>query len=450
MNYFSRSFVGSLILGNILAAPVFAGKAVKMAITTAPQSVVVGKCSALVKIQAQDYYSNPTTVPVNTTIFFTGSSSSLKFYSNNTCTTAVSTLTMAAATGTKSFYFKGSVVGTQKIIVATYNYVDATQFEKILAAPSPTPTPTPTPLPTVSPTPTPIPTPSPTPPSTVGRPIPAPIYGVTLDDVADYIRPGEITSLKMMNKFPTARIVFDGGVSASYYVKPVQELRPYAYIMGEIADSVVMSGLSVSAYQSRAQSYVNTLGSNVDLWEIGNEVNGGWLGTYTEDKIQAAYNVVTAAKGATALTFFWEGEESDYCWDSPKNHMFTWINNMFQLDLPPNQRNPEREKLRLGLNYALVSWYPEGCYNIQPDWTSIFNKLAGIFPNSKVGFGEIGTAKPQYGSTYEINLINQFYPLAKNIPLPSSYVGGYFWWNFAEEMVPYTSTLFGVLNNAIK
>jgi hypothetical protein len=81
----------------------------------------------------------------------------------------------------------------------------------------------------------------------------------------------------------------------------------------------------------------------------------------------------------------------------------------------------------------------------------VYSKLASIFPNSKLGFGEIGTANPQGGSTYEVNLINQFYPLAKSVALPPAYVGGYFWWYFAEEMAPTNATiLFNALNLAIQ
>src|SRR6266446_8449278 len=39
-------------------------------------------------------------------------------------------------------------------------------------------------------------------------------------------------------------------------------------------------------------SYTQTLGNLIDIWEIGNEVNGNWV-------------------GSTALTFFYEGEPSE-------------------------------------------------------------------------------------------------------------------------------------------
>jgi hypothetical protein len=41
--------------------------------------------------------------------------------------------------------------------------------------------------------------------------------------------------------------------------------------------------------------------------------------------------------------------------------------------------------------------------------------------------------------------------MAKTVAgLPASYIGGYFWWYFAEEMVPWGTTLSSVLNTAIQ
>jgi hypothetical protein len=286
-----------------------------------------------------------------------------------------------------------------------------------------------------------------------GRSVPSPIYGVTLDDVS---KPAaEVNSLSQMAQVPTARIVFDAGVRPSYYLKPIQQLRNVAYIMGELVDSSYMRQYTVNQIASWTQSYTKALGNLVDIWEIGNEVNGNWLGSNTLAKIEAMYDVVSAQGGATALTFFYEGEpsESNNCIaaDHGGNDMFTWIRQQFQLNLPANQRSSETEKIRLNVNYVLVSWYPDQCPGETPNWPWVFGELANIFPNSKVGFGELGTANPQYGSSFEINEINKYYPMAKTTSgLPASYIGGYFWWYFAEEMVPWGAPLSSVLNTAIR
>jgi hypothetical protein len=68
---------------------------------------------------------------------------------------------------------------------------------------------------------------------------------------------------------------------------------------------------TISAVQSWTTSYVNTLGSLVDIWEIGNEINGNWLGSNAFGKMAAMYDIVAGKGGRTALTFFYEGETSE-------------------------------------------------------------------------------------------------------------------------------------------
>jgi hypothetical protein len=264
----------------------------------------------------------------------------------------------------------------------------------------------------------------------------------------------------MLVRVPTARIVFDTGEKPSHYVKAIQQFRPVSYIMGELIDSSYMTRYkTVSAVQSWTSSYTSTLGSLVDIWEVGNEVNGNWLSSQSNGadvlpKIEAMYDIVSNLGGATAITFFYEGEPSDpnncIAADHGGNDMFTWIKAQFQLNLPPAQRSAETEKIRLGLNYALISWYPDQCPGAKPNWPWVYTTLAGIFPNAKVGFGELGAANPENGSNFEINEISGYYPMAKTgSGLPASYIGGYFWWYFAEEMVPWPGSLGGVLNAAL-
>ncbi len=489
-----------------------------MRIVSPAQTVGVGVCSAAVTVQAQNNRGIAGNVPSKTQIFFTGSSASLSFFSDPSCAIRVTSTYMAAATSSKSFYFKGSSVASTNVIVATFSYVDGKQAESIVAAAAPIP-PVPAPVPPVPAVAT-VTAFSASPASLTegqsstltwassnatalrldpgalnvtgktsyaiapnvstvytltasnatgsatrtlsitvaapagiitGRAVPSPIYGITLDDVSNVS--DKVSSVRQIARFPTARIVFDPGMPATYYADPILQLRNVSYIMGQLADSSAMGSYSVSSYTQKAQGFMATLGSNVDIWEIGNEVNGNWLGANVQDKIRAGYNAVAAQKGATALTFFYEGEPTGpncIVKENGGDDMFSWINGFLQLNLPAEQRNADNEKLRLGLTYVLVSWYPDNCGSIKPDWTAIFNKLAVIFPNAKVGFGELGTTTVQNGSLYEVNLINEFYPLAAKVPLPASYIGGYFWWNYASEMIPTTkSNLFNVMNEAI-
>jgi phosphoribosylcarboxyaminoimidazole (NCAIR) mutase len=285
------------------------------------------------------------------------------------------------------------------------------------------------------------------------RTIPAPLYGVTLDDVSGVNR--AVTALHAMAKVPTVRIVFDKGEPASYYASPARQLNPVAYIMGELVDSSYMKRYSLAAVQSFTTSYVNTLGSLVDVWEIGNEVNGNWLsrqgnGADVMPKIEAMYDIVSAHGAPTALTFFYEGEPSEphNCIATGRggNDMFTWINQRFV-----TEQSAETEKIRLGLNYAMISWYPDQCPGEMPNWAMVFTELAAFFPNAQVGFGELGTANPQYGSSFELNEISSIYPMMAGVGgLPENYIGGVFWWYWAEEGIPQGTAIWNAINNAIQ
>jgi hypothetical protein len=417
----------------------------KIAIQMGPYRVETGKCSPPLSI-----------VPVNSSgvsqipkrgikVFTDQSDPGLLFFSDSACQSGVTSFSLTASSPARELFFKSGTIGQKKVVVSSMNYEDDSQMETFFAG-STGPVPTPSPFPSA--TPSPNPTATPVPGSSVAQ-----IVGVTLDDVSDSIRAGEIAAIKALGIPIWARVVFDGGVGPSYYLKPVTELKTAASIMGQIADSTDMRNYTPSTYRARAESFLQTLGNKVDLWEIGNEVNGNWLGTGTFEKLKAAFSAVKARNAKAALTFFYMGEPSDpnNCIDSPGNDQFSWITSRFQLALPSSSRDPGAESMRLGLDEVLVSWYPDGCSNIKPNWSLIFTKLAAIFPNSKVGFGEIGTANPQYGSAYEKALIQEFYPMKSRIQLPASYIGGYYWWYFAEEMVPHqNNSLFQTLYQSIR
>jgi hypothetical protein len=241
--------------------------------------------------------------------------------------------------------------------------------------------------------------------------------------------PAIVESLRNLRQVPTVRVVFDEGVPASYYKAPVAQIHAVGYVMGEILASFYVSQYSLEQYKKRTLEYVNTLRDLVDIWEIGNEINGEWLGAIAEvvPKMIAAYNLVKKLGGKTALTLYYNED----CWTYPSEEMFTWATQ----NIPNNMKQ--------GLDYVWVSYYEDDCNGLQPNWPAVFERLATLFPHAKIGFGETGTLHPSRKAEY----INRYYTLHINIP---NYVGGYFWWYYKEDMVPYTKTLWSVLNEAIR
>lgn len=260
------------------------------------------------------------------------------------------------------------------------------------------------------------------PPSTINPP--TPIYGVTIDstDQLDDI----ITSLDTLALRATARIVFDEQVPAKSYLNAVKQIHTVSDIMGEIVDSSTVAQYTVETYQQRTIEYYELLADHVDIWEIGNEVNGEWLGdpATVAKKIIPAFRYIHDKGGVTALTLYYNED----CWTYPWEEMYTWIINHIPIDM------------KLGLDYVLISYYEEDCENLRPDWPTAFHRLSTLFPNANIGFGEVGTSQPEK----KVEYLKRYYTLTINEP---KYIGGYFWWYYKQDMVPKSNALWQVLND---
>ena len=118
------------------------------------------------------------------------------------------------------------------------------------------------------------------------------VYGVTIDDISSLST--IVTSLSGLCKKPTTRIVFDEFQPATNYTQAVSQIHPVSYIMGEICDSYYTPQYTLQQYTDKTNEYYNLLGSGVDVWEVGNEVNGEWCGTISDvvAKVTSAYNII--------------------------------------------------------------------------------------------------------------------------------------------------------------
>jgi hypothetical protein len=251
------------------------------------------------------------------------------------------------------------------------------------------------------------------------------IYGVTITSI-DRIN-AIYESLRKLSRKPMVRIVFDEWEPAANYREAVKEFHTVSFTMGEILDSWAMKQYSVRQYADRTEEYVNLLGNEIDIWEIGNEVNGEWLGNREEvkEKTVNAYKIVKSKNMATAMTLFY----NEFCFENPADEMFAWAKT-----LPAELQN--------GLDYVFVSYYAEDCGDYKPDWNSVFSRLQVIFPNSKLGIGECGTKDRKMKEA----VMREYYSLQVNV---TSFVGGYFWWYYNEDCVPYWKPLWKVLDEVI-
>lgn len=217
--------------------------------------------------------------------------------------------------------------------------------------------------------------------------------------------------------------MFDENVNASYYAAPLASIHPVSNVMGELLDSSYVKQTSTSDYVARARSYLATLGNEVDIWEVGNEVNGNWLGSYPDvsAKINGAFDVANNAGKKTALTLYYNPNNVDGPGE-PTPVEFS------QQYVPAD--------MRAGLDYVWLSYYETDFNNYRPSaavLTALFQQLHALYPNAVLGFGEIGLNRPATSSTLSQarSIMSYYYGLS--IPLPY-YCGGYFWWYGAQDV----------------
>jgi hypothetical protein len=307
--------------------------------------------------------------------------------------------------------------------------------------------------------------------------IPQPLHGAT---VADFSFSGAVqdirvtsyldevlTSLNNLTDQPTVRITLtlcgvgdDGSCSspspASAYTSAIQTLKSQTrppFLLGEVLDSSYQGCFTTTTAEARWNDYVSTLGSYVDLWEVGNEINGNWLdstdagGTgkiscpWTTPKTTDAdvvtdminaYNIVKAAGKLAEMTLYYPGAGSS-C-DSPAAFdPITWT----EANVPLNMRN--------GMDYVLLSYYHQDCTSgtdpSAASWGTFFTQVQNLFPNAKIGFGEWGYSSKKLTGSKLDTLLSEGYSMDPYpLPFSANWVSGVFFWEWADTAVPYNSS----------
>lgn len=299
--------------------------------------------------------------------------------------------------------------------------------------------------------------------------LPTPIHGVTVADDND-IRTSTylnkvLTSLGNLSVTPTVRIVYtlegsnsNKGAAASTYLSATQSIKQKGFVLGEPVDSGYMFCFDFASHHSRWQDYVSTMGNSVDVWEVGNEINGNWLNnsdpstivgqscpwtvpntteTDVVNKMVDAYNVVKGAGKLAELTLYFEPNPACDASLPAAYDPITWVDN----NVPANMKS--------GLDYVLVSFYQDNCPSYSPDWNTLFNNIHGRFPNAKLGMGEWGYSKGKPSNAALTTLLQNGYQIW---PTVTNWAGGVFYWEWGLDAVPYDGTsgsIWNVVNTAM-
>ena len=89
--------------------------------------------------------------------------------------------------------------------------------------------------------------------------------------------------------------------------------------------------------------------------------------------------------------------------------------------------------MRNHLDHVLISYYDDDNDGVHDDWQSVFDQLAVIFPDSRIGFGECGFSEPHAYDKVFAQQVTAYYGLK---PFNDHYEGGYFWWYWQQDCLP--------------
>jgi hypothetical protein len=267
-----------------------------------------------------------------------------------------------------------------------------------------------------------------------------PAWGVTFDRL-NGASAGIASMRRMLRGDPGdgwVRIVFDRGRPASRYRDVVVRTHEAGlHVLGQFLDSSDLAAVGPRAWRERVADYVTTL-PLVDEWEVGNEVNGRWLGTGVLDKISyAATYVKHHSRARTLLTLYWQLGEDDAA-----HSLFTWADR--HLDPTVLGR----------IDDVGISVYP-GQHPLGAAFDRVFRTLHQRFPAQRVLVSELG-----YGSAE----LSPFWwwgsptdPGAGRTAVASLYTravlgypysgGGAYWWYYLTE-APVRSPVWSAIASA--
>lgn len=257
-----------------------------------------------------------------------------------------------------------------------------------------------------------------------------PWWGVTVDR-RDRYRSVIASIADLVGRRPNSayvRIVFDLGVGPKGYDAIVHEAeRQGVVVVGQVFDSSYMRHATLDQFEARWRKYVDHF-PNIGVWEIGNEVNGEWLGSDVPAKLEYAAQCVKAAdpSDTTVLTLFWQMGTAG----GPASTVFQWARDEISPQLLGNTDV-----------IALSSWIGGAPLGIAQD--EVFERLHAMFPGKRIAMGELGYWEPhtsrvwwwrsqRHPTTVVRQALARHMYLA-NLSFPYS-VGGVFWWFYVQEM----------------
>jgi hypothetical protein len=234
------------------------------------------------------------------------------------------------------------------------------------------------------------------------------LYGLTLDDVRDY--PHIVAKLRDLPKRIAVRVYCDVAVPIAAYVKPVEALSKVSDVLLQLVDSEDMPKISLEQCQSRATSALAHFRELVWMFEIGNEVNGDWLGHEPWLKVEQMFRTIHFGGGKTMLTLY---QDEDDTWE---RWTLDHINAI----------------MRNSIDVVSLSSYPHDNDNMQPNWQATFDRIGKLYPTARLMLGECGMDPSKFPERVRRNCFQLYYQKLAKIVNHERFDGGMFWWYQAD------------------
>lgn len=107
----------------------------RLEVTTAPQLLVAGSCSAPVDLQIQDVWGNPATLSADASLALTSDSPTLVYFSDPGCNTVITSLLILGGTSMVQIWFMETTAGTPSVEGTVLAITSAFQVQTIVSGP---------------------------------------------------------------------------------------------------------------------------------------------------------------------------------------------------------------------------------------------------------------------------------------------------------------------------
>ena len=347
------------------------------------------------------------------------------------------------------------------------------------------------------------------------------MFGLTVDNVSDEVMPDIIKAIREIKGRsglrPMVRVVFDFNDETfeakkyqfrpedfigevKHYRQAILKIRAEADVMGEFIDSSAVyrchyDPSPVRCYEARIKAYaegfrdvVEGLKDVVDVWEIGNELNGEWVGwleaSWSDPNVMfeqmlpvrrrvakgvmETYRLLKQIKpdARTALTFYYNSDTVNHGWtrDLKLNAEGKLVEYGHSYDLLEWVR--DQRDLLPDVDYVFLSYYEDDNVGVRPNRNDMnvsgivktLVDLARLFGTAQFGFGEFAPQcnfdnvdcpgrKCRQCADAQVSYIRRYYIDLDNLvraelTKPESgwskdrvYVGGYFYWYFNSDVI---------------